>query len=201
LQYGFIKRAEHFVKGFLNPESQISAIPPERYGDRFIRFISGITMSKEEAEKQQAEEAQKPNKSATDVVMEKAERQAEISVAKGSSEENVPERKLNTVRSPSADRGELGYTLPVVEEAAESGSVGGRSGKSASSDPASAQPGLRPPPTPPKDQGKDWNEPEERPPTPPKDKFKRNPEGPPTPPKDEKYRRMEEVGVRIGPLR
>jgi 1-phosphatidylinositol-4-phosphate 5-kinase len=32
-------------------ESQISPIPPERYGDRFVRFISGVTMSRERAEK------------------------------------------------------------------------------------------------------------------------------------------------------
>lgn len=32
------------------PEAQISAIPPERYGDRFIKFISGITKTRERAE-------------------------------------------------------------------------------------------------------------------------------------------------------
>ncbi|KAG9897695.1 SAICAR synthase-like protein, partial [Aureobasidium melanogenum] len=53
--YSMIKRFEHFFKGLSSPESQISAIPPERYGDRFIRFISGITKSREraEAEKEQ----------------------------------------------------------------------------------------------------------------------------------------------------
>ncbi|KAH0013073.1 SAICAR synthase-like protein, partial [Aureobasidium melanogenum] len=53
--YSMIKRFEHFFKGLSSPESQISAIPPERYGDRFVRFISGITKSREraEAEKEQ----------------------------------------------------------------------------------------------------------------------------------------------------
>jgi 1-phosphatidylinositol-4-phosphate 5-kinase len=48
-QYTLLKRAEHFYKGLGGHESQISPIPPERYGDRFIRFISGITMSREQA--------------------------------------------------------------------------------------------------------------------------------------------------------
>jgi 1-phosphatidylinositol-4-phosphate 5-kinase len=50
-QYGTLKRVEHMWKGFGGHESQISPIPPERYGERFIRFISGITMSREQAEK------------------------------------------------------------------------------------------------------------------------------------------------------
>ncbi|KAF1352297.1 hypothetical protein BDV97DRAFT_293346, partial [Delphinella strobiligena] len=48
--YSFIKRFEHFWKGMSAPEAQISAIPPERYGDRFIKFISGITKTRERAE-------------------------------------------------------------------------------------------------------------------------------------------------------
>ncbi|KAI4798312.1 SAICAR synthase-like protein, partial [Aureobasidium sp. EXF-8846] len=53
--YSMVKRLEHFWKGLSSPESQISAIPPERYGDRFIRFISGVTKTREraEAEKEQ----------------------------------------------------------------------------------------------------------------------------------------------------
>jgi 1-phosphatidylinositol-4-phosphate 5-kinase len=54
-QYGPIKRIEHFWKGLSHPDSQISAIPPDRYGDRFIHFISGITKSKELAEREQQE--------------------------------------------------------------------------------------------------------------------------------------------------
>ncbi|KAK4556271.1 Phosphatidylinositol-4-phosphate 5-kinase [Recurvomyces mirabilis] len=50
-RYNFVKKAEHFWKGMGGHESQISPIPPERYGERFIRFISGVTMSREQAEK------------------------------------------------------------------------------------------------------------------------------------------------------
>ncbi|KAH9905765.1 SAICAR synthase-like protein [Xylariomycetidae sp. FL2044] len=49
--YGIIKKIENFWKGLSNDRSQISALPPEEYGDRFIKFMSGITMSPEEAER------------------------------------------------------------------------------------------------------------------------------------------------------
>lgn len=93
--------------------------------------------------------------------MEKAERQAERSVRHGANESNVPDQRLTTERSPSADRNEPGgFTLPVVEEAAENQSTGGRSGRSRDAsvsphlrpgDQELDQAGLKPPPTPPKD--------------------------------------------------
>ena len=51
------KRAEHFLKGLTNDEKQISAVPPDRYGDRFVRFINAITMTREAAERIKAEKA------------------------------------------------------------------------------------------------------------------------------------------------
>ncbi|KAK4447746.1 hypothetical protein QBC34DRAFT_123556 [Podospora aff. communis PSN243] len=47
--YGIIKKLENFWKGLSGDRSQISALPPQEYGDRFLNFISGITMSQEEA--------------------------------------------------------------------------------------------------------------------------------------------------------
>ncbi|KAL2260438.1 hypothetical protein VTK26DRAFT_5535 [Humicola hyalothermophila] len=47
--YGIIKKIEHFWKGLSSDRSQISALPPQEYGERFINFISGVTMSQEEA--------------------------------------------------------------------------------------------------------------------------------------------------------
>lgn len=184
-------------------------------------------MSKEAAERQKAEKAEEqrqqelhvdsdihPVRTPTDVVMEEAEHQAEKSRQRGKSEEDVPNRKVTTVRSPSAERGEIGHTLPVVEEDAEQNSLGGRSGKSGSNGDATAAPamlsppqeyqhgpGQKPPPTPPKDSAREWGHTNgDRPPTPPKDTFRRNPDGPPTPPKDEKYRRSQEHvdGLSIG---
>jgi len=61
-QYGFVKHLEHFWKSLSNDEKQISPIPPERYGDRFVRFISGITKSPELA----AEDAKEKDSHAAD---------------------------------------------------------------------------------------------------------------------------------------
>jgi 1-phosphatidylinositol-4-phosphate 5-kinase len=216
---------EHFIKGLANTESQISAIPPERYGDRFVRFISGVTKTKEAAEREKQHEAAHPENEpvisginssssqqhSTDRVLEKAELQAERSRQRGRSEDNIPDRDMRAVRSPSAERGEIGTTLPVVEEVGESSSVGGRSNRSASdgnghvSAPAPALKethlGLpirsrsrtrdenhgRPPPTPPKDSGTASSE--GRPPTPPKDDvYTHRHSGPPTPPKEKRGR-------------
>ncbi|KAK9421231.1 hypothetical protein SUNI508_06079 [Seiridium unicorne] len=49
--YGVIKKIEHFWKGLSNDRSQISALPPVEYGERFIKFMAGVTMSPEEAER------------------------------------------------------------------------------------------------------------------------------------------------------
>ncbi|TKA75040.1 hypothetical protein B0A49_02187 [Cryomyces minteri] len=219
--YGFVKRAEHFFKGLSNPESQISAIPPERYGDRFVRFISGITKSREKAEQEKnGEGIDDPRLSgvnlghaATNEVMEKAEKQAEKSrrYGTGQQEDDIPDRRISAVRSPSAERGELlGATLPVIGEAAENGSTGGKSvnSRNASVTPQASKeqltngPTVRstdtpdqsvdevPPPTPAKhlhtmpggwiDGAMD----DAPPPTPPKDVRRVLEERPPTPPKD-----------------
>lgn len=219
---------EHFIKGLMNQETQISAIPPERYGDRFVKFISSVTKTREAAEREKQEEATRvetnthltgvnetqEDRVSTEKVMERAERDAERSRQRGASEQDVPDRSMHIVRSPSADRGELGTTLPVVEEAVESSSTGGRSARSTESSlqpqqqlsPAQPQPQSRtrplkesviralepgrdqshqrPPPTPPKDSGN-----EGRPPTPPKDAvYENRHSGPPTPPKEERGR-------------
>lgn len=47
-----IKKIEHFWKGLSNDRTQISALPPEQYGDRFYNFVEGITMSEEEAHRE-----------------------------------------------------------------------------------------------------------------------------------------------------
>jgi 1-phosphatidylinositol-4-phosphate 5-kinase len=217
---------EHFIKGLANTESQISAIPPERYGDRFVRFISGVTKTKEAADREKQHESALPEldpvisginsnasqRHSTDRVMEKAEWQAERSRQRGRSEDNVPDRDMRVVRSPSAERGEMGTTLPVVEEVGESSSVGGRSNRSASDGitaaPLSTSQHLKetllslpsrsrsrardenhglPPPTPPKDSGTASSE--GRPPTPAKDDvYTHRHSGPPTPPKEKRGR-------------
>ncbi|KAL1650088.1 Phosphatidylinositol-4-phosphate 5-kinase [Didymella pomorum] len=212
--YSLIKRMEHFFKGLANTESQISAIPPERYGDRFIKFITGVTKTKEAADREKAEAGSSAaetvagiSRSSTDRVMEKAEHQAEKTQRHGVPEQHVPNLQMRVVRSPSAERGDIGTTLPVVEEAGEASSLGGRSNRSHEA-PTRSPPAPpteethatplqrplardvehgRPPPTPPKDSATGS---EERPPTPPKDgHYPHNRHsGPPTPPKEAKGR-------------
>jgi 1-phosphatidylinositol-4-phosphate 5-kinase len=128
-------------------ESQISPIPPERYGDRFIKFISGMTMSRERAEHVRLSRTleaatglilppgiQPPiddpvlgginmrqdnnNPPGTHRVIEKAERSAERSTRRGADEKDVPERMLGALGRDEPD----GAVLPVIGEAAESSS-------------------------------------------------------------------------------
>ena len=136
-QYGFVKRAEHFWKGMSNERSQISPIPPEGYGDRFVKFISGITMTKEEQERQaqsgaildssvetNRQSSFLVSRHSTDKVIEKAEKQAHKTEKEGATEEPKNDRTLSTVRSPSVERqgGGGGATLPVVQEDGEAAS-------------------------------------------------------------------------------
>ncbi|TID13966.1 SAICAR synthase-like protein [Venturia nashicola] len=147
--YGMIKRVEHFFKGISNVESQISPIPPERYGDRFVRFISGITKSIELARQEKADKVMSPTdlvhstgeghtinsldgergelvRSPTEKVMAKAETQAEKSRDDlNESEAKAPNRSIGTVRSPSLEQSnDGGFTLPILEEVGESSSTG-----------------------------------------------------------------------------
>lgn len=136
-QYGFIKRAEHFWKGMSSDRSQISPIPPEGYGDRFVKFISGITMTKEEQERRaqsgdhtdgsidtHRQSSFPISRSSTDRVIGKAEKQAHKTEKEGATEDSKHDRTLGVVRSPSVERagGTGGATLPVVEEDAEAAS-------------------------------------------------------------------------------
>ncbi|KAL8778313.1 MAG: hypothetical protein Q9213_007473 [Squamulea squamosa] len=126
--YGFIKRAEHLWKGMSNNKSQISPIPPEDYGERFIKFITGLTKTKEQAERESRSTDQMDgsthtdrqssfsfSRHSTDRVIQKAEKQAQKSEKQGASEDNVRDRTLTAEKNPSA-------TLPVVEEDGEAGS-------------------------------------------------------------------------------
>lgn len=56
-----MKRLEHFWKGLSNNSSQISPIPPQPYGERFLNFITGITMTKEEADRRATLESDRPS--------------------------------------------------------------------------------------------------------------------------------------------
>lgn len=159
-----------------------------------MRFISGITKTRELAEQEKKEHQViddpalmgvnlQPTK--TEEVMEKAEHQAQKSIRHGANEDAVPERAIHVARSPSAERGEPhGSILPIVEEAGESGSVGGRSHEASPHLRPSSEMPIRPPPTPPKDS----RDGDHRPPTPPKNDGYQPQGSPPTPPKEERGR-------------
>lgn len=130
-----MKKIENFFKGISKDRTQISPIPPEGYGDRFVKFIRGITMSKEEAERHRESKALgRPSTERTSSVektMEAAEKEASKDVSV------TQPRVLSTVWDP-ADANAPGptSTLPIVDEAGEASSVGGHSqqGPGANSD-------------------------------------------------------------------
>ncbi|KAK4998628.1 Phosphatidylinositol-4-phosphate 5-kinase [Elasticomyces elasticus] len=119
--YGLIKRTEHFWKGFKYPESQISAIPPERYGDRFIRFISGIIKTRERVEAEKARHSA-ASEQRTETAIERAERNRQ----RGANENGGPDRSISAVKSPDREGAGDIITLPVIGEAVESGSAKSR---------------------------------------------------------------------------
>lgn len=130
-QYGYLKKMEHFWRGLSNPKDQVSAVPPQSYGDRFFKFISGLVKSPEEAvrEKEARETANAeglPAPAAGSGVVDRAHAQPEIS---SGNEVDRSSRGLSAIRSPSAERAAAGAgaVLPVVEEAGEGSSMGARS--------------------------------------------------------------------------
>lgn len=66
MQYGVIKKIEHFWKGLSHDRTQISALPPEQYGDRFLSFMEGITVSREEADRMEKEKQRQAAESTTE---------------------------------------------------------------------------------------------------------------------------------------
>ena len=117
-RYSTVKKTEHFLKGLVarSRKGDISAVPPVRYGDRFIKFMSGNTMSREAAGRIDSEKMGKltPEKRSEEKEKEASEAGADrIRLAVQSSEGTA--------------------ALPVVEEAGEASSTGGRSAHSSRS--------------------------------------------------------------------
>ena len=130
--------------------TQISPVPPQAYGDRFVKFMTGCTMTREEAEKEKQsgdqldgsihtnrQSSQHFSRASVEKVLDRAEYQAHKTERHGALEDESQDRTLTSVRSPSAERsnGIAGATLPVVEEVGEAGSTGGRSGRSTDGSP------------------------------------------------------------------
>ncbi|KAL8711067.1 MAG: hypothetical protein Q9220_004448 [cf. Caloplaca sp. 1 TL-2023] len=133
--YGLVKRAEHLWKGMSHNKHQISPVPPEEYGDRFVKFITGLTKSKEQAEResrstdhmdyssdhgQQRQSSFTMSRTSTDRVVQKAEKQAQKSVEQyGATEDSHRDRTLTSTTDRASGVGGGGATLPVVEEDGE----------------------------------------------------------------------------------
>ncbi|KAL5337540.1 hypothetical protein BJX70DRAFT_230513 [Aspergillus crustosus] len=113
--YGTVKRVENFFKGLTHERIQISPIPPEGYGDRFVNFINRITMSKEEA--QRTRDSQPTG---------------HINPVEPSSAQNATTTHDSAIpASQQSDAGTPGPSiLPIVDEAGEGSSVGGHSQRS-----------------------------------------------------------------------
>ncbi|THC93344.1 hypothetical protein EYZ11_007170 [Aspergillus tanneri] len=130
---------EIYYLGIIDCLTHISPVPPEGYGDRFINFIKGITMSKEEAERRRESWGSAEHRpSSVERTMQAAEREAakDVSVAHP--------RTLSTVRDPADPSGSVPTsTLPIVDEAGEASSVGGQSQHSRQG-PSSAPEKVRP---------------------------------------------------------
>ena len=162
-----------------NDKDQISPIAPQAYGDRFVKFITGITMPREEAERQSRDQldgsihTNRPSshylsRSSTDRVMEKAEKQAQRTADRSGSDDEPRDRTISVAQRPSPDIpiAIAGTTLPIVQEDGEVSSTGGRSAHSRERETGASTPspqtpngrilqppplGGNPPPTPPKD--------------------------------------------------
>lgn len=100
-KYNLVKRGEHFFKGLTQNEAEISAVPPDRYGIRFVDFISSTTMPREVGGPEASSEKY--------------------------SGDQQPDWERTTRESTSGD----GQILPVVEEATENHNTGemGRAGE------------------------------------------------------------------------
>ncbi|RMZ90075.1 hypothetical protein DV736_g2690, partial [Chaetothyriales sp. CBS 134916] len=55
--YGFVKHVEHFWKGLKDDRNKISPIPPQAYGERFLNFITSITMAKEDVGRRRTQDS------------------------------------------------------------------------------------------------------------------------------------------------
>lgn len=149
--YGIVKKFEHFWKGLSNDRTQISARPPHEYGERFLSFMNGITMSPEEAERDARDreaaaianptagppvpssptylppappDMRSPGSPTPNAIVERALQVASRADKDPENEGQVPDRKITT-SIPPPGRTNSNTILPVVEESVEGSSNGG----------------------------------------------------------------------------
>lgn len=107
-----IKKIEHFWKGLSHDRTQISALPPDQYGDRFLNFMEGITVSKEEAERQAQEKERQAIEAAAET--EKQRVPSWNSIGRRSTSNNYP--SAPTHQPPAPPGRASGAKSPETEE-------------------------------------------------------------------------------------
>jgi 1-phosphatidylinositol-4-phosphate 5-kinase len=124
--YGMVKKAEHFWKGLSHNRTQISPIRPQQYVERFIHFLEGITMSKEEADRLRGAGATSEEYSRASEGVQRESVERTMQAAENEARHSGPEphaRTLATMWDPHDINGQGGpSTLPIVDEAGEAGS-------------------------------------------------------------------------------
>lgn len=122
-----VKKIEHFWKGLSHDKTQISALPPEQYGERFYRFVKDITMSAEEAKRRELERQEAEAEAEVEALraaVEEGPEEAPTGICPlGSHKPHVPPMPTHQPprppgRAPEERPDELDV-LPVVDEAAE----------------------------------------------------------------------------------
>ena len=121
-----VKKAETFWKGLSHNRAQISPIPSQGYGDRFINFIEEITMSKEEAERQrqardQGSVSQERSRSSLGFRRSSVERAIQASERQVHPDLNEPNSRTISTTWDMVDlhSGSGPSILPVVQEVGE----------------------------------------------------------------------------------
>lgn len=107
-----IKKIEHFWKGLSHDREQISALPPDQYGDRFLNFMEGITLSREEADRL----AQEKERAAAEAETEKEKQRVPSwnSIGRKSTSNNFP--AAPTHQPPPPPGRTSGARSPEAEE-------------------------------------------------------------------------------------
>lgn len=132
-----VKKIEHFWKGLSHDKTQISALPPEQYGERFYRFVKGVTMSAEEAKRKEQEREAAEIEAAQRAEEEGSEEEVEVGscpFGPHQARSHVPPMPTHQPPMPPVSRlppnaeAETGRNeevdhLPVVDEAAESSAM------------------------------------------------------------------------------
>lgn len=156
-RYDSVKRAEHFFKSLVSSGkgAEISAVPPERYGARFVRFMNSIAVPRDAGPSSAVEHAQaalerasQERTASTDAEKDgshHSQHGAAHHFSRSSRESNEQQRASGESRSrsgsidglhsaaPTSDRVRStletdrdGTTLPVVEETNETSSMAER---------------------------------------------------------------------------